>query len=234
MPEFRLLDGIGEPTLSTVVNSLLAVMCYPTDAELRRQLFVAQDIGCLSPTDELEVKGGFLQALLKAPSSEQIFSEALAVRQRADAAGQVFLMLFIMAEHREHRIKYPSVSKAIAVAESVDLPEDMPNSERHLEDCFSEYKSVAPLWGAMRAFDMVRGADFGDFSRMTEPDIQALFRFSERLRQFGESFQARGAHGPVLATDEAWRFPDIEPMEMEVTALPDWFLAPLLEKFKRL
>jgi len=209
-----------------LINTRCALLFPGAEEEARRRQYYAADLAngtFYEPGPEIICwQVDQLQALLEAPSWQELRREATERTKRALLAGYIFTFMFLLRLLQDRLPnrgeKGASLAKAKFIVREWALQEGVygdgtpiPTSEKFIRDCWNDYRDVAHLWAAM---EMNRVAEYAPFRQILHPAYaDKFFETAAYLQEFGLAHRLRNKAAKVQDTllnpHTCWRI-DIE------------------------
>lgn len=216
MPIFR-TEGIFP---NDTIN-LRAMMLWPNSADRRRQYYAADYAnGFVYEHDATAIypwRASLIQALLEAPSWDDLKQESARCTRRAIVAGYVFTFMFLMDKMKDRLpprgAKGASIAKAIFLAAKWGQQgatygdgTTMYTSEKMVEECWKSYRDVAHFWAAM---EMNRIAPIAPPREILHPNnFQGFMRAAAYMQMFGTTYvpdnRSKASPEFLLSLESAW------------------------------
>jgi len=202
---------------------LTALMLWPKEDEsdMRRFYYAADYANGFvydhEPSSIYPWQANLIQALLEAPSWQDIKKESTIRTKKAVIAGMVFTFMFMMDKCKE---KLPrrgdhgaSLSKAFYLVEEWSRDgatygdgTPFPLSDKTIKDCWRDYRSVAHLWAALEMNRIVRYAP--DLKIMRPENFHKFMSTVAYLQMFGTTFhlnnKSKRMSGTLLPPTSTW------------------------------
>ena len=187
--------------------AVLGVMLHPREKDqAKAEAFAFQYLGV--PLEEFHRRGGELPRsdLKRIAESGRLLTDLDSEKRwyQATAAGQILKTYFGLCNTDPG---LATLENAIKIAERVAGQHGKSGSRSSLQDCWSQYRSVAHLWGAWVLRDR-RFMEKPEAGYDYATDFQAFLQESEDLRYWGETWtHSRAKAEPPLQGDN-WRVPE--------------------------
>lgn len=214
---------------------ILAVANFPNDGKLREDFYAIHQVEQLLADSRAkgyaEIESHFLDAIIAAPSREQMKSLVATATKGGIVAGHFLLSIFILHRFPKY-FSEPSRRKAIALTQAFARrtkrrdKSPLTAGETTITKYFDEFNSVAHLWAAFQLLiDMgwVKGEMFG-----SDAAVRVFLKLARRLQDFGCEFVPKRAkpRKPILDRDRIWDVQaDAQELTLPWTEPPEWMIS---------